>query len=233
MTVDCWYSLRREMADNFIFRRVLKWNSAYPFDINITKLLIGLCSLFELCIMVLSFALGVKGQVELVLVQGLSCFATMLIGCWLYYEPSYNHYKMLLILEPFTVVSAIVCFVYSRQWRLASVQLCDDVYSLSPPDYFQYCDTLIRARNSFYDLLIVSIVLRGLCEIACGVGTRKHRILMLETQRIQRERREQREKQKALKSERERRQKLQDRHELKKKVRRDQASYPKSDAPLL
>lgn len=212
------------MSQSFFLHKVLKWNSAYPKDINITKLLLGAGAFCELCFMVLSFALGIKAQVELVLVQGFICFIHMAVGSSLYYDPSYSHYKMMLVVEPLAVVTGSVLLYFSRQWLLASQQLCSDIYSYAPEEYASDCDSLMLSRFSFYYLLIVSIVIRLLCLAASGIGARKHRLLGIEALRLLKERKELREKLKAQRAERHRRQKLLQRRELKEKVRNDLAA---------
>jgi len=212
------------MSQSFFLHRVLKWNSAYPIDINVTKLLLGAGAFCELCFMVLSFALGVKAQVELVLVQGFVCFVHMAVGSSLYYDPSFNHYKMMIVIEPFAVITGIVLLIFSRKWLQASQQLCEDIYSYAPTEYTSDCDSLMMSRTSFYNLLIVSVVIRILCFIASGIGTRKHRLLGIEALRQMQERKEIRERLKAQRTERHRRQKLLQRRELKEKVRQDLAA---------
>ena len=213
---------------SFFLHKVLKWSSTYPVDINITKLLLSVGALFELCIMVLSFALGVKAQVELVLVQGFACFVHMAVGSSLYYDPSFNHYKMMIAVLPFAIGTGIVLLIFSRMWLHASQHLCEDIYNYAPSEFASDCDSLLLSRFSFYYLLIVSIIIRILSLIASGIGTRKHRLLGIEALRVLKERKELRERLRAQRAERQRRQKLLHRRELKEKVRQDSARQPGS-----
>lgn len=208
---------------SFFLYKVLKWSSTYPVDINVTKLLLSVGALFELCIMVLSFALGVKAQVELVLVQGFACFVHMAVGSSLYYDPSFNHYKMMLAVLPFSIGAGIVLLIFSLMWLHASQHLCEDIYNYAPSEYASDCDSLLLSRSSFYHLLIVSIIIRILSLIASGIGVRKHRLLGIEALRVLKERKELRERLKAQRAERQRRQKQRHRRELKEKVRQEQA----------
>ena len=209
------------MLRALFLRKVLNWNPTYPIDINATKIFIGVCAVLELTALVLSFALGVKGQVELVLVSGFSCFGCLCLDAWLFYEPSYKHYKILIVLTPLSVMISGVCSFFQKTWSTASQQLCADIYSFSSGDYNTYCDSLLRYRRSFYILLIFAIVLRLLAIVACVIGLRRHRKLMVEAMRVQKERRERRERLKAQKAERDRRQKQFFRRELKSKVRKE------------
>lgn len=218
------------MSTSFFLYKVLKWSSTYPVDINITKLLLGVGAFTELCIMVFSFALGLKAQVELVLSQAFVCFIHMAVGSSVYYDPSFNHYKMMLVVEPLAILTAVVLLAFSRTWLIASEQLCSDIYNYASTDSVSDCDSLLFSRKCFNYLLITSIIIRGLCLIASIIGARKHRLLSIEALRLQKERKELRERLKAQRAERQRRLKLLRRRELKEKVRHESAVALKTDA---